>query len=423
MSCTIDSKVLRNTLRSALYSNPEKYRFLENSVRDIVRLTNLTDEAKVKIIVAYSEFYKELSKKSTSFKLNKFDVFVKAQVLPLINNSELSASKFTEALTLIQNKLGVTPNEESTQNMRVKELAVALSEALESPIVGRFTRVQKVVENIIKERSVLDAGLNETQELNSVKILENALDKLKNTEKDANALRNIGNILTKALATVRTPSLSNSYVDIRMMDEFSRNRYEAYLTDGTVVNLVKKGEEFFYLDENLQPTAELYDLENNPEPVSLYVGNSGWIANDGTTTLLNSKELSTGIIMIGDVQELTDELLSSTDNPNNVVTVIADTSAAENNARRMNVIRSSGVLRFPALANRTIETRETPAQVKALQSGKAILTRGRLTDGFSLRLVSSSGKLSSTSPLNLCLYLSTISLILFLLYLTLFLVI
>ena len=393
MSCTIDSKVLRNTLQSALYSNPEKYRFLENSVRDIVRLTNLTDEAKVKITVAYTELYKQLSKKSTAFKLNKFDGFVKAQILPLINDSELSASKFTDALSLIQDKLGMTPTEESTQNTRVKELAVKLSEALESPIVGRFTRVSEIADTILKERSVLDAGLNDTQELNSVKILQNALDKLRTTETDPNRLRNIGAVLDKALVKLRQPSDKNSYVDVRMMEEFGTDRYEAYLANGSVINLVKQNDQYIYLDENLQPTGQVYDLKNNPTPKAVFVYNTNWVANDGTTTLLDEKELHTGIVMVGDVQELADEVLASSDNPNNVVTVIADTSAAENNARRMEIIRNNAATRFPALANRTIETRETPTQVKALQSGKAILTRGRLTDGFSLRLVSPSGKM------------------------------
>ena len=92
MSCTIDSKVLRTALQNALRTNPEKYRNLENSVRDVIRLNNLTDEAKVKIIAAYSEVYKHFAKKSTAFNLNKLDTFIDANIVPLINDSTLGVS-------------------------------------------------------------------------------------------------------------------------------------------------------------------------------------------------------------------------------------------------------------------------------------------------------------------------------------------
>jgi len=393
MSCTIDSKVLRTALEKALRTNPEKYRNLENSVRDVMRLSNLTDEVKVKVIAAYSELYKHLSRKSTAFELNNLDTFLDARVVPMIDDTSLSASRFTEALSMIQEQLGVTPATGTTQNIRAKELAVALSEAIESPLVGRYARIKAVADTVVQERSLLDAGMNDSQELNSVKLLENAIDKLQNSGMDKNTVRNLMKALSPALAQLRTPNSENGYIDLRLIPELSSNRFEAYLSDGSIVDLLKEGESYMILDENLQSTGEVYDLSANPAPKAVFPVPSSWIANDGATLLINGDEINTGLVMIGaDLEAFSNEVMSSTNNPVNTVTVVANNSNAARNAARFNIIRQA-VAQYPALANRTIETRESAAQVRALQSGKPVLTRARLSDGFSLQLVSPSGKM------------------------------
>jgi ribonuclease HI len=392
MSCTIDSKVLRTALQQALRTNPEKYRNLENSVRDIVKLTNLTDEAKSNIIIAYSELYKQLSKKSTVFELNKLDSFIDATVYPLVNDTSLDANRFTQALNLLQEHLGITSSEETTQNKRTKELAAQLSEALESPVIKRHSAVKNAIDTIVRERAVLDAGLNETNELNSEKILRNALDKVNNSIEDKRVRRDFVRKLEDAIALVRNSNNMASYVDLRTLPGFGTNHYEVYLSDGTVVDLIREGEEYFYADENLQSTGELYVLDNNPKPKKLNVPNTRFIANDGATVLVDAGELRTGLVMIGeDVDAFTEELSGANVSPSNLVTIIADSTGAQRNASRMQMIQNA-TDQYPSLANRTIETRETPAQIMALQSGKVILTRGRMTDGFAIRMVSPTGK-------------------------------
>ena len=390
MSCTIDPKVLRNTLQQALYSNPEKYRNLENSVRDIIKVTNLTDEAKVKIIAAYSELYKALSKKSSAFNLNKLDFFLEANVLPLVNDVDLTAAKYTDALARLQAHLGIAPTSDTSQNLRVKELAAQFSEALDGPIIGRYQKLKELVDTVLRERSILDAGLNDTQDLNSVKLIQNALDKLVATETDKYRLRNLGKLLKTGLAQVRTPDTENSFVPLSLLPELGKDRFEAYMPDGSILNLTKQDGQYIILDENFQPTGEVYDLENNPAPKSVFVYNTNWVSNDGATTMVNGFELRTGFAVVGDVDGFTNDVLASNDNPVNSITIIADTSGAENNARRMERIQQAAG-QYPALANRTVETKETPSQVKALQAGKPVLTRGRLTEGFSIRMVSPSG--------------------------------
>lgn len=392
MSCTIDSKVLRNVLQTALRTNPEKYRNLENSILDILKVTNLTDEAKIKIIAAYNEVYKHLASKSSVFNLNKLDTFIDAKINPLINDSTLDAERFTQALSLLRDKLSIDAPKETTQNLRSKELAIQLAEAIESPLVGRYGRIRETLDTILRERSLLDAGIMDEAELNSAKIIENALAKLETANLDKRRLGEYRRMFYDTLAELRTPQNEKSYVDLRTIAEFGSDRYEAYLEDGSVVDLIKKDNEYFYADENLQITDNLYDTSTLPAPKRVTPQSNRRLSNDASTVILDADELRTGLVLIGANQEqFEQEIAASSASPLNSLTITADTSRAERNSRRLEVIKANSA-KYPGLENRTMETMESPAQIKRLQQGKPVLTKARMTDGFSVLLTSPSGQ-------------------------------
>lgn len=403
MSCTIDSKVLRSVLKAALSENFSKYRLLSNTVQDVLALNNITDEAKAKILVAYTELYKSLAQKSTRFETGPLGVFLEADVYPLVADNTMGAERFTDALNLVREKLSIQPAEESVEDTLIESLQDEIDGILEGPAVGRYGKMVEAVNKVVNNRSLIDEGLENVkdEELNSVAILQNAIDAIKRDKNIlANTKKQLQKVLEDGLYRLRSANAESSYVDITTMEDLFLNRFEAFKKDGSVVDLVEEDGVFYVTNVAGEKTGEVFDTsEVKPKKVAAR-DKPSWMSNDGERIFLDANEITTGLVLVGEeVSEFKSDLLQSSSSPVNSMRIVVDTTNAERHAERMSIIESKSQ-EFPALANRTIETRETRAQINVLKAGKPILTRGRLSDTFSIRLMSPSGKTVTLQSMN-----------------------
>lgn len=391
MSCIIPAEKLKSVLLKALQNDFTRYAQLKNVAADVIT-RSLPDEAKVNALVGYAMLFRHLSSKSELYTTEGLDTIILDNLSGMIDEP---SADYAGGLQLVgdnlQKLLGISVESPSFDvNTYAENAADKFST---HPLVGLKAELDKLIADVIdKARSgvitIQQAAdiLNDTY--SSIQVNQNVL----NNEYAKRRFQDFRTLLNRAIETVTAPGES-SYVDIRELEGFGKDRFLLYAPDGNVYELAKTGENYFYVDTasgNVTDVLVPQELLGNVR--SVVNTSNAFIANDGVKRRVSLDELNSGLtIMRADMQALQDEFSGAAGSMNGMVRIVASRSAVQVNAERRQRLMQLA-LTNPGLAKRNFETMESPAQALALRNGKMVLTTLRPVEGFTLMLETPTGR-------------------------------
>ena len=391
MSCIIPVEKLKSVMLKALQNDFTRYSQFKNVAADVIT-RSLPDEAKVNALVAYAMLFRHLSEKSDLYQTEGLDTVILDNLSGMI---DAPGADYAGGLRLVgdnlEKLLGIAVDSPSFD---VNDYTEKASEKFSShPIVGLKAELDKLIADVLDKAAAGIITIQQAVDIlndtySSLEVNENIL----NNEYAKQRFKDFRILLNRGIETVTAPGES-TYVDIRELEGFGKDRFLLYAIDGNVYEIAKINDGYFFVDSASGNVTDIMVPEDQAANIRPVVNMSNaFIANDGVKRRISLDELNSGItIMRADMQALQEEFSGAAGSVNNMVRVVASTSSVQVNAERRQRLMQMA-LTNPGLAKRNFETLESPAQALALRNGKAVLTIMRPVEGFTLTMETPSGR-------------------------------